>query len=177
MLSRYAKRIFTTAFVFFISGMSQSIAGILVTDSDKIVTSYTANDGTVYYFHQGSYNDLAAQLVGLDSADAQTHAQELANHLNNKRINNYDPNYVFPIFANGSSVDTYVVYSIILPPAQWLKTSRNLDRSATNGIDGLIYYATTTAPSGAVPEPSTAIAMGLLGIVGFAGNRRRRRQS
>ena len=28
----------------------------------------------------------------------------------------------------------------------------------------------------AVPEPSTAIAMGLLGIVGFAGNRRRRRQ-
>ncbi|MGC6550515.1 MAG: PEP-CTERM sorting domain-containing protein [Rubripirellula sp.] len=28
-----------------------------------------------------------------------------------------------------------------------------------------------------VPEPSTAIAMGLLGVVGFAGNRRRRRQS
>ena len=28
----------------------------------------------------------------------------------------------------------------------------------------------------AVPEPSTASAMGLLGIVGFAGNRRRRRQ-
>ena len=27
----------------------------------------------------------------------------------------------------------------------------------------------------AVPEPSTAIAMGLLGVVGFAGNRRRRR--
>ncbi len=30
--------------------------------------------------------------------------------------------------------------------------------------------------SAAVPEPSTAIVMGLLGIVGFAGNRRRRRQ-
>jgi hypothetical protein len=30
--------------------------------------------------------------------------------------------------------------------------------------------------TGTVPEPSTAIAMGLLGIVGFAGNRRRRRQ-
>ncbi|MGC6448527.1 MAG: SUMF1/EgtB/PvdO family nonheme iron enzyme [Rubripirellula sp.] len=28
-----------------------------------------------------------------------------------------------------------------------------------------------------VPEPSTALAMGLLGVVGFAGNRRRRRQS
>ena len=33
------------------------------------------------------------------------------------------------------------------------------------------------ASSGAVPEPSTAIAMGLLGVLGFAGNRRRRRQS
>lgn len=29
---------------------------------------------------------------------------------------------------------------------------------------------------GTVPEPSTAMAMGLLGIVGFASNRRRRRQ-
>ena len=33
------------------------------------------------------------------------------------------------------------------------------------------------ASSGTVPEPSTAIAMGLLGVLGFAGNRRRRRQS
>jgi len=31
-----------------------------------------------------------------------------------------------------------------------------------------------TISSEAVPEPSTAIAMGLLGIVGFAANRRRR---
>ena len=30
------------------------------------------------------------------------------------------------------------------------------------------------ASSGNVPEPSTAIAMGLLGVLGFAGNRRRR---
>ncbi|MDA9778420.1 PEP-CTERM sorting domain-containing protein [Rubripirellula sp.] len=40
-------------------------------------------------------------------------------------------------------------------------------------------FATATdfsADPNAVPEPSTAIAMGLLGIVGFAGNRRRRRQ-
>ena len=34
----------------------------------------------------------------------------------------------------------------------------------------------TKPPPPTVPEPSTAIAMGLLGIVGFAGNRRRRRQ-
>ena len=35
----------------------------------------------------------------------------------------------------------------------------------------------TNSGGGAVPEPSTAIAMGLLGIVGFAGNRRRRQVS
>jgi hypothetical protein len=40
----------------------------------------------------------------------------------------------------------------------------------------LIYYAILDTSGNTVPEPSTAIAMGLLGIVGFAGNRRRRRQ-
>ena len=37
------------------------------------------------------------------------------------------------------------------------------------------YFASVGNPN--VPEPSTAIAMGLLGVLGFAGNRRRRRQS
>ena len=37
-------------------------------------------------------------------------------------------------------------------------------------------YNSSFTPDATVPEPSTAIAMGLLGIVGFAGNRRRRRQ-
>ena len=40
----------------------------------------------------------------------------------------------------------------------------------------LVWAALQASPSN-VPEPSTAIAMGLLGIVGFAGNRRPRRQS
>jgi len=35
----------------------------------------------------------------------------------------------------------------------------------------------TNSGGGAVPEPSTAVAMGLLGVLGFAGNRRRRRQA
>ena len=38
---------------------------------------------------------------------------------------------------------------------------------------GAFQSSTSTAT---VPEPSTAIAMGLLGIIGFAGNRRHRRQ-
>ena len=44
---------------------------------------------------------------------------------------------------------------------------------AANGGFGFAVDAVSVT---AVPEPSTAIAMGLLGIVGFAGNRRRRRQ-
>ena len=44
------------------------------------------------------------------------------------------------------------------------------ERISKNYDDGQVYWAYQ------VPEPSTAIAMGLLGIVGFAGNRRRRRQ-
>ena len=44
-----------------------------------------------------------------------------------------------------------------------------------NGVEFTFYYA-SLAPL-PVPEPSTAIAMGLLSVLGFAGNRRRRRQS
>ena len=46
------------------------------------------------------------------------------------------------------------------------------------GTDRVIYWAIPGTPGtqSNVPEPSTAIAMGLLGIVGFAGNRRRRRR-
>lgn len=40
-------------------------------------------------------------------------------------------------------------------------------------LDDITLNGTTTA----VPEPSTTIALGLLGVLGFAGNRKRRRQS
>ncbi|MDB4353115.1 PEP-CTERM sorting domain-containing protein [bacterium] len=45
-----------------------------------------------------------------------------------------------------------------------------------NSADTIVFNAGSSGGSGAVPEPSTAIVMGLLGIVGLAGNRRRRRQ-
>ncbi|MGC6448443.1 MAG: PEP-CTERM sorting domain-containing protein [Rubripirellula sp.] len=62
-------------------------------------------------------------------------------------------------------------------------TSRSEDpynfRNLTQEQAGAKFYwvSKAQASSSTVPEPSTAIAMGLLGIVGFAGNRRRRRQS
>ena len=48
--------------------------------------------------------------------------------------------------------------------------------NSTAGLEGKGSFSFSgSSSSGAVPEPSTAITMGLLGIVGFAGNRRRRR--
>ncbi|MGC6444301.1 MAG: PEP-CTERM sorting domain-containing protein [Rubripirellula sp.] len=48
-----------------------------------------------------------------------------------------------------------------------------------NGSVGsdLVRLTNATIEVSSVPEPVTAIAMGLLGVVGFAGNRRRRRAS
>lgn len=45
-----------------------------------------------------------------------------------------------------------------------------------NGDSDTVVLNFSSSTSSAVPEPSTALVMGLLGIVGFAGNRRRRRQ-
>ncbi len=45
-----------------------------------------------------------------------------------------------------------------------------------SNFDTVTITRSFAASGGAVPEPSTAIVMGLLGIVGLAGNRRRRRQ-
>jgi len=48
------------------------------------------------------------------------------------------------------------------------------DGNESTGVHTLDAWSIKMAQAQAVPEPSTAIAMGLLGIVGFAGNRRRR---
>ena len=104
----------------------------------------------------------------------------------------YNPQYSFAHFAEAP----FVVYKSVkyqgistdlgpeLGTGHWQTYDVGQDElSATNQNDDGWYhnmlFATATdfsADPNAVPEPSTAIAMGLLGIVGFAGNRRRRRQ-
>jgi len=82
--------------------------------------------------------------------------------------------------------------SLFINPAEWSGGQLNSGSAtwtnnsfATMGLNPGSYTWTMTnsdtiviniSSSSNVPEPSTAIAMGLLGIVGFAGNRRRRRQ-
>lgn len=55
-------------------------------------------------------------------------------------------------------------------------SNRSTYLPANEGNFSIGFRVASLSSSATVPEPSTAIAMGLLGIVGFAGNRRRRRQ-
>ena len=72
----------------------------------------------------------------------------------------------FPIFGIAILANTNI--SNFADPGSYVTTIIN---------EGVVDTFTINVLGGAsVPEPSTAIAMGLLGIVGFAGNRRRRRQ-
>ena len=48
---------------------------------------------------------------------------------------------------------------------------------AISALNQITVSSSGSSSTPAVPEPSTAIAMGLLGVVGFAGNRRRRNRS
>ena len=78
-------------------------------------------------------------------------------------------------FVTGSVTDT--------SDAQYLGRAYSPDggntygNSATTATPWFQLSSTpASSPSSTVPEPSTVTAMGLLGLVGFAGNRRRRRQ-
>ena len=160
------------ALTFIVLGTSQSTAGIVL-DSNGNVTSFTYNSST-YYFYKGSFNDNAAIIDDLYSTESGNLNQYLKNDL--LAAPSATPNaYVFAAAPTASTVNVRVTSTD--SGGTWRFLNNTFDRSLTT-VDGLdIYYASTTAPSGGdVPEPSTAIAMGLLGVVGFAGNRRRRRQ-
>ena len=79
-------------------------------------------------------------------------------------------------FQNVTSALTFRVYGY---SAGTLGSTYHWDNvSYAMGFDNLkVTAADTGSGSSNVPEPSTAIAMSLLGLVGFAGNRRRRRNA
>ena len=171
-----------------IYGSTLTSAGVIVLDGNGIVTTFTPNTGPNLYFYQGSYNDNSS-LVYDTAGNQSTLANEFGNNIAtyNTSTPNQTVTYVFADLsvAPSSDPDKINVTHIFYGSFGWSNTNNSnfypqkTDTTADPGFTNtskLIYWASTTAPASNVPEPSTAIAMGLLGVVGFAGNRRRRGQ-
>ena len=177
------------ALSFIVVGTPQLFAGVVL-DSNGIVTKWTTENGsnTDYYFYEGSYNDVASVATVFtptnNAANIGGDLTNLASALQSNGASNDGVIYVFA-YDDGAhdpgDIGGYAVVKWAVINSWTTNDTNDRNRTATT-IDAFgfgaatIYWASTTAPSnGTVPEPSTAIAMGLLGVVGFAGNRRRRR--
>ncbi|MDB4338993.1 PEP-CTERM sorting domain-containing protein [Rubripirellula sp.] len=179
------------------SSPSRVSAGIVV-DQNGILTSATVNDGTNdidVIFVASSWDGLTSDqrsaiensswytgssLAG-PSNDTYKLAFDLASSLQNSAAT-LDRN-VFYAFSHSLSnfYGTYYDFDTQRSSLGWIADKYQYPTSAstvntTDNPGNTLYYAIPDTLSSSVPEPSTAIAMGLLGIVGFAGNRRRRRQ-
>ena len=179
--------------VFFVATSTTLVSGGVILDLDGYVTSATLNDGTQDYsfnFVRSSYDSLTTaqqnaiksgpQYSGIgDRSAADVFAVDLANELQSigfpPGIQDALYGFAYRIILDneGDVYDSiFVSYGIGWEPNyRFTGTSVSSDQ-----IDRPIVLAVPTITSNSVPEPSSAIAMGLLGIVGFAGNRRRRRQ-
>ena len=167
----------------------QAHGGVIAYDSNNIVTSWASNTaGETYYFYAGSYNDNSAIIKqfpsGIDAID--NIVNEFVTDLGStSSILSGNPMYAFDQGWNANTTKRVHngVFEDNSTAGTW-SASSNIETSPTEttrsfaGSTRTLYWASTTAPSnGAVPEPSTAVAMGLLCLAGLAGNRRRRRQS
>ena len=159
-----------------LTGTTTATAGVITTVNG--VTSWTNDtDSTTYYFYTGSYNNAAVQPEGF--TNALNLANEMVSDLNTQGTTDY-VTYMFlftktpgPSRPASGSITAESVVNFTGDPNLYFRSNVTVDANNTASTGKTHLWASTTAP---VPEPSTAIAMGLLGVVGFAGNRRRRRQ-
>ncbi|QDT62443.1 PEP-CTERM motif protein [Stieleria bergensis] len=179
--------------------VSEGSAGIVV-NSDGVITNAeltipigaaTGNPGTYNVsFIEGSYQEIGTGLINFTpwwDASPQGDTARALNEILVNHIRNYVPLSTLDtgaiyLFAYGER-DYLTIYAAetINEYDVWNTDDDYYDMGQATNIVGsdvqYLHYATFNGPGdSAVPEPSTAIAMGLLGIVGFAGNRRRRRQ-
>jgi hypothetical protein len=157
-------------------------AGIITFDSNNIVTSWSSDTaGETFYFYKGSYNDNSSIIF-----EGYIPSDEFQNDLVATSALPELPMYAFYVENKGPfNKDWKFFRGICEINGTWSAEGRfvhsgtatqHISYALPENIYRDLYWASTTAPSyGTVPEPSTAIAMGLLGVVGFAGNRRRRR--
>ena len=158
-------------------------AGVITASPDGKPTKWVSDAGTTYDLYEDSFYD--AFLSNYDDNVifdfSETEATNLASALaQDANISDLPPRDFVILFAQESSGDfitaSYVYY--FSNTSSWYSTITNIPTTA-HSFQGLaVLWAATSANSqNPVPEPSTAIAMGLLGVLGFAGNRRRRLQS
>ena len=171
--------------------ISETKAGVIALDPNGFVTKATVTLGGTdidVTFVADSYNNVKTDppTVSMPWFDDGYNTRALTLQLtdasdpnsipNTPGINN-NPMYVFAWGVNiNNKVLAYMAWNGGSGWTGGVNYSNvfNLDQTSHNGR--IIYYAIIDTGDSTVPEPSTAIAMGLLGIVGFAGNRRRRRQ-
>ncbi len=181
-------------------------AGIVIGTNGILESAELDYNGATYNitFQLGSYNDI--ETSGTNLSDQPWHnvsgdaaniiADNLAASLRDEMnivgsafpFSAYSYVYVFAYADKVGSPASYHAYYVSNPTASFIHGWESDVRSSEENLwfnkadadgDFLSYqlvFATSSGVNSAVPEPSTAIAMGLLGIVGFAGNRRRRRQ-
>jgi hypothetical protein len=143
------------------------------------------NAGTKVNFHLGSFDTIPTTatttffgdgFITLPTAFISELNGSTAGYTGGENINFY-------LFArlppNGSGQNnSYVTYNPLAPdPDDWITGTTAINSTATIYGEGANVIWAYIGETSTVPEPSTAIAMGLLGVVGFAGNRRRRRSA
>ena len=167
-------------------GSQPAEAGVIV-DSNGIVTEFTETSYSqnTYYFYEGSYDSTSstsATTVGSDGTTQFFFGNDFASALANYSGPETLDTTVSYAYAYDDTTSAVKLNEVRHNGVGWgYSESVSYAKTAKfNILSQTFYFASLTAPTGGstgtVPEPSTAIAMGLLGVVGFAGNRRRRRQ-
>ncbi len=158
------------------AGQVKTNAGVVL-NSDGFVSSYTTADDT-YYFYHATHNQLSASghLETFDETDAINLAGELSTDIKSFSEAATNVTYLFNYDLATNAINAATIHQF--SNATW-KVNESFETNTDqlqNGSRLVIYASTEASTGGTVPEPSTAITMGLLSLVGFVGNRRRCRQ-
>ena len=162
-----------------LTGTTTANAGVITTIDASTISWDRDNDNEAdIYFYIGSYNDAVVHPEAFTSVAIP---DVLTDDLNAQDPSGLSYGGNIFLFSQGVApsrpVNGYLdAYTVTLYNV-WTFNYGYIDADQPTNSSGTYYWASTTAPhTGTVPEPSTAIAMCFLGVVGFAGNRRRRRQ-
>ena len=159
-------------------------SGVITVNPDGKPTKWVSDAGTTYDLYEDSYFDAFINNYDDDVTFdfSRTEARNLASALAKDATDSALQRTDFVIgFAQGSHGQVVRASFAFYFPSRRDWASTDFDYSTTahflvifRRVHRLIWAATSANSQNPVPEPSTAIAMGLLGVLGFAGSRRRK---